>query len=216
MADFFHFLSQPWMMTLLITVGLTGLAVEWITPGFGVPGATGILAFTLYFLAAYHAETGGIGAPLLFVTGLVLLLLEMFVPSFGVVGILGGLALAWAIISAASDMWTGILSLLIGIVLAAAVIWFLIRFFGFKAVWSRLVLREIQRNEEGFVSTSDRRGLLDKEGQTITPLRPAGFAQFDGERVDVVSEGVVIPQGVRVKVIHVEGARVVVRKVEEE
>jgi membrane-bound serine protease (ClpP class) len=44
--------------------------------------------------------------------------------------------------------------------------------------------------------------------------RPSGTAQFDGERYDVVSEGLTILQDRPVKVVRVEGNRVIVRETE--
>jgi membrane-bound serine protease (ClpP class) len=55
--------------------------------------------------------------------------------------------------------------------------------------------------------------LLGKEGRTLTPLRPSGKAQFTGEPEDVVSHGEFIPEDVRVRVVRVEGNRVVVEPV---
>jgi membrane-bound serine protease (ClpP class) len=59
-------------------------------------------------------------------------------------------------------------------------------------------------------NTIDWTGAL---GTTITALRPAGTAELDGRRVDVVSDGAFIDSGVKVKVVRVEGTRVVVTKV---
>lgn len=47
---------------------------------------------------------------------------------------------------------------------------------------------------------------------TTTVLRPAGMAEFDGVKLNVVADGEYIPKDARVRVDHVEGARVVVRK----
>ena len=51
-------------------------------------------------------------------------------------------------------------------------------------------------------------------GRTLTALRPAGVVEVAGERVDAVSEGSWIPAGVAVRVIRVEGRKVVVRPLE--
>ena len=55
--------------------------------------------------------------------------------------------------------------------------------------------------------------LVDQIGETLSPLRPGGTAQFGLERVDVVSDGTPIEIGQRVQVVTVEGNRVVVRAV---
>ena len=47
---------------------------------------------------------------------------------------------------------------------------------------------------------------------TTTVLRPTGMAEFDGVKLNVVADGEYIPKDVRVRVDHVEGARVVVRR----
>jgi membrane-bound serine protease (ClpP class) len=58
---------------------------------------------------------------------------------------------------------------------------------------------------------SDRRW-LGKCGTTMSPLRPAGVAHLDGERVDVVSEGEFLEAGESIEVIRVDGNRIVVRR----
>jgi membrane-bound serine protease (ClpP class) len=54
--------------------------------------------------------------------------------------------------------------------------------------------------------------MLGREGATITALRPAGLAQFDGERVDVVSTGEMIEPGTAIVVHRMDGNRIVVRR----
>jgi membrane-bound serine protease (ClpP class) len=54
---------------------------------------------------------------------------------------------------------------------------------------------------------------LHCSGTALTNLRPSGTALIDGKRVDVVTNGSMIERGAEVKVIAVEGARVVVRAV---
>ena len=77
----------------------------------------------------------------------------------------------------------------------------------------RLVLEETLTAKEGFESTpaSDRRW-VGRRGTAVSPLRPSGIAAFDGERVDVVSEGMFIEAGAALDVIHVDGNRIVVRQ----
>lgn len=53
--------------------------------------------------------------------------------------------------------------------------------------------------------------LLHQSGIALSPLLPGGIAEIGGRRIDVVSEGDPIERGRTVRVIAVEGARVVVR-----
>lgn len=77
-----QFLTNPIIMTILLFIGITGVVIELIVPGFGAPGIIGTLAFVLYFFGNYVAGFAGAETWLLFIIGLVMLVLELFVPSF--------------------------------------------------------------------------------------------------------------------------------------
>lgn len=76
-----------------------------------------------------------------------------------------------------------------------------------------LVLDERQQNRDGYTSVIDKSKFLGAVGVCVTDLRPAGTIMIDGEPVDVVSEGGFVKQGSSVKVINVDGSRVMVRPI---
>jgi membrane-bound serine protease (ClpP class) len=77
----------------------------------------------------------------------------------------------------------------------------------------QLILETGLPTGEGYASAPEQdRGWLGKSGTAHTPLRPAGIADFAGERVDVVSDGEFIDAGTPVAVIRVDGNRIVVRR----
>ena len=55
--------------------------------------------------------------------------------------------------------------------------------------------------------------LLNQTGTAFTTLRPAGTAIINDKRVDVVTEGALIEKGTAIKVVAIEGLRVVVRAI---
>src|SRR5690606_23330091 len=79
-----------------------------------------------------------------------------------------------------------------------------------------LVLQTGLDAASGFTSEplSDH-ALLGLTGITTTPLRPAGLAHIQGQRVDVVSEGDYIAPDTPIKVILVDGNRIVVQRADE-
>lgn len=82
-----RFLATPVVTGLLMTLGLGGLFFEVKSPGFGVPGAVGLLSLGLYFFGAYLANLSGYMELIFFVAGVVLLIVEVFViPGFGIFG----------------------------------------------------------------------------------------------------------------------------------
>ncbi len=65
----------------------------------------------------------------------------------------------------------------------------------------------------GYTSSPDGDRLqLGRTGTALSPLRPAGVADIEGARVDVVSEGWFIDAGAPIEVTRVDGNRIVVRE----
>lgn len=56
--------------------------------------------------------------------------------------------------------------------------------------------------------------LRGRVGKAVSVLRPAGVVEFDGRRVDCLSEGVLIEPNTWVRCIDVKGATVIVRPLE--
>jgi membrane-bound serine protease (ClpP class) len=152
---------------------------------------------------------------LLFIAGIILILLEIFLPTLGIVGTIGLILVAVSIFNAVPILSEAIWIVAGAVLLTAVIVWILIRFLGWEVKWNRVVLRSSQSNEEGYTSSKDRNELLGQVGITLTPLRPSGFAKFGDRKEDVVSEGEIISRGEEVKVIHVEGMRVVVKRVKD-
>ncbi|MBE8955577.1 MAG: hypothetical protein SR2Q5_07975 [Quinella sp. 2Q5] len=82
-----------------------------------------------------------------------------------------------------------------------------------SSMLDELVLDERQENRDGYTSVIDKSKFLGREGVCTTDLRPAGTITVDGEPLDVVAEGSFVNAGDTVKVISVDGSRVLVRKI---
>ena len=126
------------------------------------------------------------------VCGLILVIVEVFQPGFGVFGISGGILLfagiiLQAIYSGGNFLQTVILVFLLLLILAIA---FLIMMRSLKYGWlsrSPIVQRETAVPEGLTEGTKDYSFLLNKEGLTMTTLRPIGKAKIDEEEYDVVA-----------------------------
>jgi membrane-bound serine protease (ClpP class) len=77
----------------------------------------------------------------------------------------------------------------------------------------------LRRTQQELVSAGgadeDLQALDGKSGTTLTRCRPSGMAEIEGQRVNVVAEGTMLEAGIPIKVIRIEGNRVVVRGIEE-
>jgi membrane-bound serine protease (ClpP class) len=87
------------------------------------------------------------------------------------------------------------------------VLW--IKFFPRSPIGRSMTLSEDGRT---FKSSDSHAGLVGKDGVAQSELRPAGFALIDGKRIDVITEGSLVPRGTPIQVVRVEGNRVIVRK----
>jgi membrane-bound serine protease (ClpP class) len=216
-----RFLTHPVVSSLLMTIGILGIIVELRTPGFGVPGAVGIASLALFFWGHWLVRLVGWEELLLVGGGLILLAIELFVtPGFGVMGILGLAALLGGLglsLVGAGATWAVILgavgrvavSLLLAITASLVLLRFLPRLPGGR----RLVLETELAAREGFASAPEAdRDWLGKRGTAVSTLRPAGIADIEGQRVDVVSDGEFVEAGAPITVVRVDGNRIVVRR----
>ncbi len=143
-------------------------------------------------------------------TGAVLIFLELFVPGM-VAGICGALALLAAIVLSYANYGAEKGNAMLAIVLLASVVlfaWWMRAFFQSR-VGRRWTLEDTVPQDplpERFA------GLLNHAGKALTSLRPAGTALLDGRRVDVIAESALIEAGEPIRVVRVEGPKVVVRK----
>lgn len=155
--------------------------------------------------------TGGIVA--LIILGLSFLFLEIFIPG-GILGIAGLILLSTGIFLTADSVLQGVAYVSSMLLILGALIALSFRIPRTQRFWKRFSLNTQQSNREGYVApTIDLENYIGCEGVALSPLRPAGTADFNGHRMDVVTEGGFIEIRSRVKVIAVEGTRVIVRQI---
>lgn len=220
--DVVRFLNNPIMSSILIMIGIFGLIAEVKSPGWGVPGTAGLIALSLFFGSSYILQLASIIEILMFVVGLGLILVEVFIiPGFGVAGI-GGiiLILASLFLSLVSqdpfldwdDVSNAIIQLSVSLLAALVLIFLLAKFLPKSNIFKKFILSEEEKATEGYTSRTNLSELLGAEGVAVTTLRPAGTAEINGKRVDVVTDSEYIEHGKSIVVTAVEGMRVVVRE----
>jgi len=211
-----RFLTHPVLSSLLVTIGMLGILIELRTPGFGVAGAIGVGSLAAFFWGHWLVQLAGWGELLLALGGVVLLALEFFViPGFGFAGILGIVALLAALVlsvvgSGATPEFFMLAAgrIILALLVALLASFVLLRLMPRTPFGRRLILD----TGLGTEPESDLRW-LGKRGRATSPLRPAGIAEIEGARVDVVSEGELIEPGTPVEVTRVDGNRIVVRQI---
>lgn len=151
---------------------------------------------------------------LLFVVAVIFVYIELFLPG-GVFGILGAIAFVASIVLAFRQ-YEEMASWIVGGELVAATVLILIgiKTFPHSHAGKLLILGRKLDSKLGYSGTEPLDEFVGREGESLTHLRPAGIAKIGEKRLNVVSEGTFIDRGKRVKVVAVEGNRVVVRETE--
>ena len=158
------------------------------------------------------ATTGTLMMILCYVIGTGLMIAEAFMPGFGIAGISGIILEIVAIVLTGTHY-----GLLWGLIGTFAVLLFvgIAVFISYRSAMkgrlskSPLVLKGAEKNVS---SAPELQSWLNKEGAAVTALRPAGFIEIEGTRLNASTSGEFLEKGTAVKVTGAEGDHLVIRK----
>ncbi|MBN2526563.1 MAG: nodulation protein NfeD [Deltaproteobacteria bacterium] len=220
-------LTDPMLSGILMTLGMLGILIELYHPGFGLPGIVGIVCLVIFFAGHMVVHMAGFEEVILFVAGVILLAVEIFVlPGFGIAGTLGILAIISALVLSLTSMpigvsWDiGMLGAALTRVMISVVVTIVLLVVAFMTLpKTRLVKNTLVLDTANYSTAKggiegdviEKKIKVGTQGKSESYLRPAGIAIFDGNRVDVSSEGDFIPAGAPIEVVRIEGNHVIVR-----
>ena len=146
---------------------------------------------------------------ILLILGIVAIGLEFLLPG-GILGVIGVVVIAVAVVLCFSSFGPGAGLALAGgaivFVLVTLMLW--LKYFSRTGVGKKFLLQESVKIDH----SQDRlAALVGQEGVAKSDLRPVGKGLFGEERFDVVAEAGTIDSNTPIKVIKVDGTRIVVR-----
>lgn len=145
------------------------------------------------------------------VAGYILLVVEMCIPGFGVPGVLGIVISILGIITMQPSPVQALVVVVVFVALLCIALAICLRSASKgRLSKSRLVLNEVATQSE---AANELNYFVGKTGRAHTPLRPAGIAEFDGVKLNVVSEGDFVDKDLPVRVDRVEGKRIIVAEI---
>ncbi len=159
-------------------------------------------------------DTQFIIAIILFILGFILLGIEMVIPGFSVPGITGIICLLGGIFLVADTFVEGLTATVIVLALLGIMLAVILGLLSKGKIKTPIILKEEQKKDKGFISSSDLNYLLGKEGIATSDLRPTGTGNFDGIELDVISEGKYILKGTRLVIYKVQGSKLIVKVTE--
>lgn len=220
--NFVRFLTNPVVASLLTTFGFLGILFELQSPGWGIPGTFGAVCLALSLGASYIVRLATMTDFLIIFVGVLLLLVEvLLIPGFGLAGLSGIGIILWGLyelllpdVPVGHEIHSMVLTgFTIGII--GGIIGFILLFklMTKTEFWQKLTSPNVQEKEKGYSSSIGLEDLTGEEGITDTDLRPSGWVNVGDQRIFVVTEGSYINKNEKVKILSVDGNRVVVRKI---
>ena len=158
---------------------------------------------------------GNIPVLVMMLVGVGLLVFEMYVPGFGAPGISGIALLALGFVLLKPTMAQGlVLFAILAAILCVALSICLYSASKGRLSKSKLVLNDVAVSSDA-AENNDLNYFIGREGVCHTALRPAGIGEFDGVKLNVVSDGEFIARGASIRVLKVAGNRIVVSELKD-
>ncbi len=150
---------------------------------------------------------------IMLVVGFILIVVEMYIPGFGAPGIIGSiLTIAGIAMWAESPLQALVMTIIIVALLCIALSISIHSLSKGRLAKSKLVLHQVSGAAQE-LGENDLSYFVGHEGVAKTVLRPAGMGEFDGVKLNIVSDGEFIQSGAKVRIDHVEGNRIVVSEI---
>jgi len=157
---------------------------------------------------------GNLPLVLCLLLGVGLMIVEVFVPGFGLPGIMGLVLIGAGTVLA--GVYHGTMAAVAVLLVTIAVIAVLVSWLMRRASKGEIPHGELfLKDREELHAGRDMQVLVGKKGVTSSVLRPAGIGDFDGVRLNVVTEGGFIDRGTPIEIVSVEGTRIVVKAIQE-
>ncbi|MFD1426357.1 NfeD family protein [Kroppenstedtia sanguinis] len=207
-------LQEPWLAGLIVFFAGMLLVAEFLVKARGLAGVSGVALLCLYAWTqspSFHSWSLG-----LLLVGLALMILDGKLIQDGTIAGIGMLMMLVGLVLPTGDFLTGSL---------VGILWILGLLAGFlslkvlprREVWDRIVLKDSLTREQGYRSVNAKfLELIGREGETLTDLRPSGTISVDGERFSCTSGGAWVKKGTPVRVVSVDGTRILVEPLPED
>jgi membrane-bound ClpP family serine protease len=150
---------------------------------------------------------------LLLSVALILLVAEVFIPSGGLIGLLALVCLLGSLWQAFHESYElGLKYLLADFVVLPLALTLAVYLWPKTPVAKRVFLKPPDPEEIEVSHPTERLDhLIGQIGRALTPLRPSGLVDFDGRRLDGLSEDGLIASGTLVQAVRVRSGQLVVR-----
>lgn len=214
--SFTSVVTTPGVAFILLLAFFMGLILQLFSDNINMYGLLAGAAILIFYGGHLLVADNSLLALVLFIIAAFLMVVEFFVIGT-FLGIVGLLILLISIITVSNNVALYSIFLLIIFIISSISLVILMKKNRSRRIpiLNRLILTDNTDAESGYSSFDDRSHLVGEEAVTMTPLRPSGIIKLNDERIDAVAEGSFIGANMPVRIIFVEGTRIVVREIKE-
>lgn len=212
--DITNVIVHPLVSLVLTCIIFLGFLYQLYSKKINMIGILASLSLLILFLGFLIKGDVNILSVILFAIGVLFVIIELFIVG-AVIGIIGIILISISIVMLGNNLLLMLGNVIVALILSIIEWVVLVKIFKKNIPFlDKVILKDSTNAESGFTSHDDSSHLVGKTAQTVTDLRPAGIIKLDDERIDAVSDGTFILRNRQVKILEVEGTRVVVREIE--
>ncbi|CQR46861.1 hypothetical protein BN1058_01144 [Paraliobacillus sp. PM-2] len=205
------FLDISWISFVIVGLGTLFLIGELLVNMRGFFAILGFGFITIYFLN-YLEPSMFIIMLIIYLIGIFLIIVDGKVINDGTLATIGVLCMILSV-GLSSPNWTAGVFAISGVLVGGISSLSFLKVFNKRKMWGKLALLDQLTEEQGYSTmNSSYKALIDKEGVTITAMRPVGTIRIDNEDYSAVSNGQWIEKGTPIVVKQVDGTKVLVDK----
>ncbi|UTR14413.1 nodulation protein NfeD [Salipaludibacillus sp. LMS25] len=204
--EFLDYAAFGFFVVFIATLFIFG---EMMVRTKGLFGVIGVVIMAIYF--SYHVTAGdSVWIVILYLIGLSLIIFDGKVTTDGTIASLGILLMVLGLAIPAPGLTYGAL-VAMAFLIAAPSSYLFTKVFPRRNMWEKMTLKDRLTSEHGYNSMNDSYNeLVGKTGVTKTPFRPTGTVEIDGKLYSATSDNQWIKENETVKVLSVDGTRIVV------
>jgi|GEM_PF-765598 len=208
--------QSDWISLFIVGFGTLFLIGEILVNMRGIFALLGISFIVIYFYTYLTDPTSFAIILIIYFVGLLLILIDGKIVNDGTLATLGLAGMILSVIIAAPNFFAGIYAVL-GVLVGGALSFTFLKIFKRRNMWSKIALKDRLTKEAGYSSLNEEyEQLVGKTGITITDLRPVGTIRIENDEYSGVSNAQWIEKGTEIKVVEVDGTKILVNKVTEE
>lgn len=203
--------DYEWIGLVITFLGTLFLIGEVLVNMRGIFALLGIGFISVYF-GAYAGTESVILMLIIYFVGLVLIVIDGKVVNDGTLATIGLVSMLTAVGVAAPNLSSALFAI-VGVILGAACSFFFLKVFKRRDMWTKIALKDQMSKEAGYNSMNmEYENLVGEEGITLTDLRPVGTVKIGGKSYSAQSDGKWMVRETKVKVVSVDGTKILVEK----